>query len=373
MKKIAALLLVFVLLFGFTSCTVKNGSELKRRLIIQGIGLDLAEDGMLLLSVQALNTDVSTHASSNSEPESLVKLYSVKARTLSEAVKQISAVTGKNPVLSQNRIVVFGYELAKRGVGKYLDDFFRNDENRFSVLCLVSKTTAKEIIYAGLGDNVIPARLTEKILLGADYNYEITKTSILKLRNTVLSENTACAVPVAELEKDENFYKINISGSAVFLDGKLMFTVDNNITSGINILNSKLKKSFFSVELSDGTNVSYEMLSCHTSIKTDNSAERPVFNIEISGSLSVDEIDSERFLNTSYEDIEFLEEEAQEHIKKLVNESIKKCVIENSLDVFGFSVKFKNKNEAIELIKNSDYNISVNLRIKRMGDSAVSF
>ena len=370
MKRIIALTLTVIFLFDFTSCGAINRAELKNRLIIQGIGLDLADGNKLQISVQTLNTDVSTHASSNSEPETLVKLYSISANTLSEAVKKFSELTGKNPVLSQNRIVVFGSELAKRGVGQYLDDFFRNDENRFSVLTLVSSTTAKDIIDAKLGENVIPARLLEKIILTADENFEITKTSVLQLQNSILNGKSACVIPVAEVAKSEKDDKINIKGSVCFLNGKMQMQADENITAGINIVNGSVKKAFFGTDLNNGK-VSFEILGCKTKIKTESINGKIRFDIKIKGSLAVDEYDGEADKKTKSEDVEKMTDAAEEYIKALAVNSIDECLIKNGIDVFGFSERLERKSEtaSLDLLRQADYNISVEFKIKRMGDS----
>ena len=378
MKRSAALFLIIIFLFNLTACGSENSAELKNRLIIQGIGLDLTKDGKLELSVQTLNTDVATHASSNSEPKMLVKLYCVTADTLSEAVKKLSELTGKNPVLSQNRIVIFGRKLAESGVGKYLDDFFRNDENRFSVLTCVCDGKAKELINAYLGENVIPARLVEKILLTADENFYITNLSILQLNNSVLNK-TACAIPIAEISKEGETDSLNIIGCACFVGGKMQAVFDENTAAGINILNGKIKKAFFGVNLNDGTNVSFEILKCRTSVSTKSIDGKLSFDIKIKAMLSVDEIDS-AFQNN--ESVEKLCQAAEDYIKALTENSIDKCIVKNKIDVFGLSryakrkmpeLTDKNKTEAIELLRQADYNISAVFKIKRMGDSSVIF
>ncbi len=371
MKRITAFILILAFLFGLTSCGAANRQELKNRLIIQGIGLDLTEDNMLELSVQTLNTDVSTHASSNSQPETLVKLYCVKAATLSEAVKKLSELTGKNPVLSQNRIAVFGNALAKTGTGQYLDDFFRNDENRFTVLTLVSSTTAKDIIEANLGDNVIPARLIEKIILTADENFEITKTSVLQLRNSVLNGKSGCVIPIAELEKSDKLDKINIIGCACFSNGKISAQADEKTAAGINLINNKVKKSFFVTQYGEN-NISFELLNCKSGIKLNCSEGKIKFDIKIKGSLSVDEFNRKQTNKIENEDVEILARTAENYIKALAQNSIDECILKNEIDVFGFSRRLerKIKEVSIEILKSADYNITVNFKIKRMGDSA---
>ncbi len=174
-KRLSIILLALTLLL--TGCNMKNEPlEIKRRLIVQAIGIDTGENGDIVLSVQALNTDVSSNASSNSVPDRLTRCYTVHGVSLADCIEKLKNMTGKNPMLSQNRLVVFSSDVASNGIGNLLDSFIRNNENRFNVYAAVSEGSAKNIVEAELGDSVIGARHIEQLIKNA--GPEIPKTKI---------------------------------------------------------------------------------------------------------------------------------------------------------------------------------------------------
>lgn len=382
MKKLitaVCLLLVLSLLCSCAGTGETKSNELKNRLIILALGLDKAEDGKILVSVQALNTDVTSNASSQSTPESMVKYYSQKGKSISEAVSKLSDLTGKNPLLSQNRIVIFGWELANDGISDYLDDFIRNTENRSSVLVAVSQEKAQKIVYADVGENIIPARMAEQIIESSAEQGYCLNTRVYDLINAITDEKSCLAVPVIRLkESDENSSKMYVDSIGIFKSDKLNSVKKTDVAKGVLFACNRIQNGTVEVEYND-SNVALSILKSTTRTKTEIADGKPKFTIKIDVSMSISEINGNILKKKTEKDFKMIEQLASKKIKEYVENSINECIIKESSDIFGFGKRlmrtqpkyYKNNiTNWLEEMGASEYSVEVSVRLKGVGDSA---
>ena len=135
MKKIIIAVVTSLLAFLLCSCEKTDSYEIKNRYIVQGIGIDKAQDGGLTVSFQLINTDAASVSSAQDSPEKPTKCYSVYASSVSQAVSLLSNDLGKRLLLNQNRILIFGRSFAHRALNRRLVAFMHvtaNGTNIFS-------------------------------------------------------------------------------------------------------------------------------------------------------------------------------------------------------------------------------------------------
>lgn len=372
----SAALLAVLLLFG--GCNTQSSKlELKNRLIVQGIGID-RRDGRLSVSVQALNTDVSSNSASSGAPDEVVKYYNVSGRSVSEAISKLSDITGSDPLISQNRIVVFGREFAQEGISDYLDDFVRTTQNRITVYVAVADGKAEDVIFARLGENIIPARRAEQIISSSSFNANVVSTRVFELINAFSDETASAALPVLKCVKDGENDILEISATAIFKDGRLICEKDSEIATGILWANGKIGKGEISFDGANGVNVTADIIKSDTAVKAEIKDGKPCFNINISCSLDLSEVNKSVFEIMELEDINEIGEYAERAIEKYVENSINECIMNESADVFGFGRRLKrtcpryfksNVADWSEMMKNCEYNTQVNVKIERVGGS----
>lgn len=372
----SAALLAVLLLFG--GCNTQSSKlELKNRLIVQGIGID-RRDGRLSVSVQALNTDVSSNSASSGAPDEVVKYYNVSGRSVSEAISKLSDITGSDPLISQNRIVVFGREFAQEGISDYLDDFVRTTQNRITVYVAVADGKAEDVIFARLGENIIPARRAEQIISSSSFNANVVSTRVFELINAFSDETASAALPVLKCVKDGENDILEISATAIFKDGRLICEKDSEIATGILLANGKIGKGEISFDGANGVNVTADIIKSDTAVKAEIKDGKPCFNINISCSLDLSEVNKSVFEIMELEDINEIGEYAERAIEKYVENSINECIMNESADVFGFGRRLKrtcpryfksNVADWSEMMKNCEYNTQVNVKIERVGGS----
>ena len=152
MKKMLKLLTPILLLaVSFCGCNYES-QELKSRLIVQAVGIDALENGGVRVTLQTLNTEMAGNPNSGANLGDIINFVTVEGETVSEAISAAAKSVGKLPLLSQNRLIVFGRETAQKGIYSDLDYFVRNADNRATVLVAVSDTTAEELVSAKMGE-----------------------------------------------------------------------------------------------------------------------------------------------------------------------------------------------------------------------------
>ena len=123
-KPLKLLLLPILLIFLFSSCSYST-HELKNRLIIQAIGVDTIENGRVQVTLQTLNTEMAGNPNSGADLGNVINSLTTEGSTVAEAISNAAKQVGKLPMLSQNRLIVFGRDTAKAGIQPYLDYFVR--------------------------------------------------------------------------------------------------------------------------------------------------------------------------------------------------------------------------------------------------------
>ena len=98
----------------FSGCQ-NSENELKNRLIVQAIGIDAQKDGTVLVTLQTLNTEMAGNPNSGASLGDVVTSFQVTGKTVADAISNAATMIGKKPLLSQNRLVVFGRDTAERG------------------------------------------------------------------------------------------------------------------------------------------------------------------------------------------------------------------------------------------------------------------
>lgn len=379
MKRIIALITATVLIISLTGCTDISYLEIQKRLIVQGIGFDRTDGGGIKLSVQALNTENTSGNSGDSAGSELVKNYTVEGITLADCIEKLKALTGKTPLLSQNRLVIFSLDCARSGISTLIDNFLRNNENRFNVPAAVSLNSAEEIIRADLGENTVPSRLIEQAIKCS--GPETAKTSIISIINCLADGNKSPVLPVLRLENNDNGDELKIASCAVFKGDRLKFIKDNEIQTGISFLNGRVSSGKLSFEGSHGEKISLDIIKSKTKIKVELTHGVPTFSIKIYTKLTVTEISGSALKKETLSDIAALSLEAQTEIKKIVQSALSECIIEGTADICGLTRylwrKFPdyyraNEENADKILSASEYDISVFVDILRAGDSAIT-
>ena len=190
MRKGVLLLLVVCMALLFCSCR----HELSDDLIVEAVAIDRTKDG-LQLTVQTLDAGTGEEGGEGEKS----RLYTVTGSTADEALSQLTVQTGKQPVYSHNRLLLFSDELA---ADAYTPDFFiRSIQLRAHVLVAAAEGSAADVLLAG-GDS-LSARQMEESLLEGEKTAQTIAPRLYEYLNEKADPMTAERLPVFSVMEDD--------------------------------------------------------------------------------------------------------------------------------------------------------------------------
>ena len=352
------LILIFILPITFLAFGIKKQNELHEKLMIQGIGIDL-ENENYKLTVQAYDYK---NPEDKNEPKN--RIIECSGKTVSEALENLKKITGLYPLYSQNKILVFGSEVAKKGLNKIIDFFSRYYENRPSVKLRVSKDKASDIMKFKSDDKTIKSTEIRDLV------DEKNDTNILDFERELKTKISDPTLMVVEKSDDKT---LKCECASIFYDDKMVKILDKNETLALQILKNAPKIGAYTFFI-DENKISCKLENAESKIKVKLEDENPKFDINIKISASI--LESEK----NFDNTKILEEK----IKSVLDENIKKnCetvindTVSQGIDLFKFGKILRNntpsyfktiesKWKSNELSK-INFNIKVNSKISMVG------
>ena len=140
--------LIIKLIICFSMCISLSGCSGAREIndleIVIGMGVDKDKDtGDILLTAQVVKKDAAVGGAGNGgggggDGKSFWNVSS-NGKSIFDAVRQITHKTGNRLFVSHNQVVIFGYDIVKEGLQKYIDFFLRAHEMRPTALILIAE------------------------------------------------------------------------------------------------------------------------------------------------------------------------------------------------------------------------------------------
>lgn len=344
MKKMFKLLLPLLLLtVSFCGCNYES-QELKSRLIVQAIGIDAKEDGGVRVTLQTLNTEMAGNPNSGANLGDIINFVTVEGDTVSEAISSVAKTVGKLPLLSQNRLIVFGRETAKKGIYSDLDYFVRNADNRATVLVAVSDTTAEELVSAKMGESILTANSIEDILNAMQFNTNIINQELYKLINKLDCASSNAFLPVLKAEQEEGSEKIRIQfvDVAVFDRDQMLFEIENEAVTALMMLHNQVHSGYFSVL---NQNVTAETVlkirRCSVKIKPRSIDGHAQFTVQIKMEVDIAEIKTDEPFSISEEYLNETQKLCGDYVVNLLQTETADCFTKYNADPYCLGRRFK--------------------------------
>ncbi|MGE5604671.1 MAG: Ger(x)C family spore germination protein, partial [Bacteroidota bacterium] len=147
-KRILVVLLILMILLT-NGCWDRR--ELESLGIVQVLGFDMGPDqkGVTITTMIAIPSKLGGQASGgggggSDEPGVVIK--SMDAPSIYEAFNKINTMINREVSLLQNQVLIIGEEMAKQGVGKWVDNLIRFREMRRTMILFICKGKAAEIM-----------------------------------------------------------------------------------------------------------------------------------------------------------------------------------------------------------------------------------
>ena len=218
MKIFKILTAICLVLLLFTGCSERN--DLSELSIVEGMGIDYTDDKISVI-VQTLN--LSKEGSGAEALSGNVTMNTTgEGSNISSAIENATQKLSKKIFFGQNRIIVFGMELAESYIDKNIDYLLRSSDSRSDVKLCIAEEEAAKVMESRENDALVPSEsITSLLAMGEKSGFGATVTTN-EVLNLYLDKTSDIYLPVVKAEKDS----VSVAGIAIYNKQKLVSVLD---------------------------------------------------------------------------------------------------------------------------------------------------
>lgn len=359
MKKIKIFLFLVAALL-LTGCG--NYRELNDLAITTGIAFDIKDD-QYIVSYMIANSNKAETDSKDSETK--ITVYEGKGNTISSAYKDLNSKNPKIPYIGHLEVVIISEDLAKKGMLEALDFLMRNPESRKEFYIVLSKNVEAGTLLKTLAplESFPSQNIAEIIKSNKDDQSTIVMQKYSAVITNMIDEGIEPIINGIELDgnKEEGQMQeslekatpsatIKIDKIGIFKKDKLLGWSTHDETVGINIINNSAGFILLETKCDDKY-----MTSTLKDIKTkpiitfENNI--PKIKLKIKADAAILEMQCKRNLEET-KIMKELENEFNEKLKSIIDETIYMAQKKYKSDIFGFgNYIYKNNLKKWNIIK----------------------
>jgi spore germination protein KC len=341
--KIATLLILILQLLFTTGCW--DRLDLNKRAIVVGLGFDSSPyEDKILVSTQIIDpTNVKTPQTAGGGDGQPFWVATSQGTTVFEAIRAMTEISSRKLFLPHNQIIIFGEDLAKKGIKDYLDMLMRDYEFRETNWIIVSEGKAEDILATKTRINNIAAFFIRDLVTEQRFNSRVAAINIKDLSVKITSKTTAPTTSYIHLENTGQEKKLNLSHTAVFDHNmKMVGTLNDRESRGLLWVLGEVKGGIIVVENPHGKGIySLEILQAKSKIIPEFRDGKPIITVRIKESSNLGE-------TSCSEDL--IKPEVWKSLASLQNEAIRQEIgialskaQELEADIFGFGEAFHKK------------------------------
>ena len=367
-----ALVVTCVLLF-LTGCSPMP-TQLHERLIVQGIGIDIKED-KYLITMQVFDTQNGGGGDPGAAQDQIT-VVSAEGKSVLDAFNSITLQTGKEPLYSQNLILLIGEQAAKAGLSHCIDFFIRYYEARPNVNLFIAKGKASDIMNSEAKGQLTLPKNIEMLADSGELNASTKKSTVLSVVKDLRKPYSSSSAAVLSLQDTENEAVVVSDGIALFSGDKLTGYLDREETTGLLLATGQVQRGTTVINVPNAGRVTYSFMGSQSEITANIQNNLPQFTIDVSVDANIFELDSESITPLPNEYFTVFADELEAHVKAMIEDTVHTALDGYGCDVFSFGRTLK-KNQpdyfkGIEdnwftIMKQAQYTVNVTAVIKRIG------
>ncbi|WP_313639926.1 Ger(x)C family spore germination protein [Paenibacillus sp.] len=331
LKKVTLAFISLILLLSVTGCW--NYSEVDDISIVAGVGIDKGESkGELAVTVEIVDTKEGSKSSQTG-----FKMLTLSGKTIFDIVRGMISITGKKLFWSHSKAIVLSEEVAREGVIKVIDWYYRDTETRSDVYIFVSKEkTAQEVIsLSSVTESIMAYALAQQ--MRSEKNASTAPVvEIWDFIDKLEAYGEYAVAPLIYIHEQNKIKNARVSGTAIFSKDKMVGTISgeetkymlftkDQIEGGVLTLNDEKGKPAFSLEI----------LSNKTKVKPVWIEEKLQMQINTETEVVLDEVMTPEEFN-NIESKKVLEKRAGKELQKRILSVIHRVQKDYHADIFGF-------------------------------------
>ncbi len=322
MKNFKIILCVLLVLMLFAGCTERNNlSELS---VVEGMGIDY-KNGEVALTIQTLNL-----AKEGSGAEALSGNVTMTSSgtgiNISEAIENVTESLSKKLFFGQNRIIVFGKDMAENHIEKNLDYLLRSAESRSDITLCISEKDAASVLESKENDALVPAQSITSLLKTGEERGFAADVTTHELLNLYLDKTSDIYLPVVSSDEES----VSVSGIAVYSNEKLVKILDDSSTFGFLFLLNKIDSGLMNVKSPELGNIGVEIIKSKTKLRASTDNGVPLLHADIKAQLMLDAVENGLTTTLTRRHLREIEKLTQDEITKMCTRAFNDCVTNGS-------------------------------------------
>lgn len=384
-KRSMYFMLCLVLSFTLTGCWNRN--ELNTLTVIQALGIDMMEDGQINLTVQLLKPGAIQGASAQNKGGGGggkgVWTVKVTGKTVFDAIRNATTQVDRRLFSSQNKVVVIGETAAQSGLSSLLDYYYRYHKPRELAYVFIAKGKAEDIINAENEQEKVPGKAIENLAKASHATSKAPEVTFLDLMKSLASKTSSPFLPgLGLVERPAGVTvkkQVELSGTAIFKEDKLVGWFDGKETRGLLWVLGKVKSGIIVVKSpeDESKKVALEIIRASSKVTPELIDGKPTVTVEVQEEGNLGEQMSPVDLSNP-DAFKELEDKQAEAIKEEINAALSKAQ-EWGVDLFKFGIEYHRKFPAEypeleknweEEFKNITVNVVIDAKVLREGLSS---
>lgn len=375
-NSIIPVLLISLLFLPLAGCWDRR--ELDDLAIVAGTAVDKSESPEEIeVSAQIINPgQVQSPGSQGSGNGQAVTLVKSSNKGVFDAIRDINKSFNRKPFWAHNRIIIISEELAKEGIHRYLDFFYRDHEPYPTAYILISQGRASSLLELkpSIG-NIEAFGLAELVENQAATSFS-PEINLQQFIDDLLSESISPIAPLGMIIKEKDKELVRLGGTAVFKSDKLAGVFNEKETRGLLWIKGLVKGGIIEFPCPDKDKdiIALEIKSAKGKIEPQIIDNRIRMNINIDITSDIGELMC--FLDLKNPSIQDFLKEQQE---KVIKEEIQSAITQGKnlqTDVFGFGTALHHKYPALwkelapdwgDYLPELDYVVTIKSKLRRTG------
>lgn len=332
MKKISVLLMAVLLPILLSGCW--DYREVESLTLVAGMAVDRGQNG----GKYHLTFECIQMAGGQQTPSTQPMIVETEGNTIFEAVRDALKISQKRLYFNPCRVIILSEDLARDGIKPVLDWSLRDAEPRITEEILVSKEkTASEILKQEPQPGQLNSYLISDLLRGTEgFSGETSMTRLYEVNNILNSDGVSLVLPGVSVNQEVGDPKLELSGTAVFKEDKLIGWLEDEQTKYLNFILNRISEGLISTsDSSENGETTLEILGNSTKVKpvVENGTVKIKIEVTVSAALGEQENKSEL---PGEESINKAETEVEQTLKNGIGDLISQVQKKYDSDIFGF-------------------------------------